>query len=75
MVESESISIPSSLRDASISFDFALPEAMQAVAAASASMAVGAMTVALITSVCTGRPVSGDMVCPRVLFPCLWKLR
>ena len=39
-------------------------DAMQAVAHASASAAVGAMMVAEATSVCTGMPLTGSMVWP-----------
>lgn len=75
MVESERMSIPSKRSLWRSVFDFWLPDAMQAVAVASASIAVGAMTVALITSVAIGRPVSGEIVCPRVFPPSFLKLR
>ena len=71
MVESERMSIPSKRRVSSIDLDTADPAAMHAVATASASMHVGAMTVALITSVVTGLPVLGDIVWPTVLSPAI----
>ncbi len=62
--ESDNMSIPSYLSVSSILFAISDPAAMQAVAAPSASMQEGATTVALITSVDTGRPVKGEIVCP-----------
>ena len=60
---------PEQIRKYSISGNFCFnssapfePNTMQAVAQASANIAVGAITVALNTSFCTGHPSRGSMV-------------
>lgn len=62
MVESLRISMPSYPSWVIIVLAVSLPAAIQAVATASAYMAVGAIIVALKTSVAVGWPVIGEIV-------------
>ncbi len=66
-VESAIMRSPSNSNVRRISLAFTLPAARQAVATASASIADGAIMVALATSVATGLPVTGDRVWPNLL--------
>ena len=69
---SQSTIIAGILRELTIIMAFSLPMAIRAVARASASAAVRAATVALSTSVATGRPVTGEMMWPKLEPPSRW---